>query len=118
MVVLGVHCDIYKSSYNISLVVHPLHHSPLPLFPHSWNNFNRSHFSIFIHDYIIFLPHSLFYTLSLYLPPCRWYQHPDRTGFTFLFSIFEKGHFCLFKIAIQGVLLRHFHVYMEGYIIL
>jgi hypothetical protein len=29
-----------------------------------------------------------------------------------LFSIFEKRHFCLFKMAIQGVSLWYFHVYM------
>jgi hypothetical protein len=27
--------------------IHPLHHSPLSLLPHSWNSFNRSHFSIY-----------------------------------------------------------------------
>jgi hypothetical protein len=39
---------------------------------------------------------------------------PDRTCFTFLLSIFEKGHLhsCLFKIAIQGVSLWQFYVYM------
>jgi hypothetical protein len=34
--------------------IHPLHHSPLSSFPYSCNSFNRSYFSIFIHDYIIF----------------------------------------------------------------
>jgi hypothetical protein len=36
----------------------------IPLLPHSWNSFNRSHFSIFIHEYIIFLLYSPSYTLS------------------------------------------------------
>jgi hypothetical protein len=34
------------------IVESPLHHSPFYLFPHSWNSFNRSHFSIFIHECI------------------------------------------------------------------
>jgi hypothetical protein len=32
--------------------------------------------------------------------PFHWYQPLDRTCYTFLFSIFEKRYFCLFKIAI------------------
>jgi hypothetical protein len=43
-----------------------LHYVPSP---HSWNSFNTSHFSIFIYEYIIFLPYSPSYTLSLYPPP-------------------------------------------------
>jgi hypothetical protein len=53
-VVLVVHWDIYKSSYSVSYLNSPLHHSPLSPSPHSWNSFNISHFSIFIHEYIIF----------------------------------------------------------------
>jgi hypothetical protein len=50
--------------------IHLLHHYPLSSFPHSWRSFKRSHFSIFIHEYIIFPPYSSSYTLSLYpLPP-------------------------------------------------
>jgi hypothetical protein len=47
------------------------------------------------------------------LPPCTG-ANPQtiRTCFTFLFSVFEKRHFCLFKIAIQRVSLWHFHAYM------
>jgi hypothetical protein len=63
------------------LVVHPLHHSPLSSLSHSWNSFNRSHCSIYIHEYIILLPYSPFYTLSLYLPPSHWYEPPDRNCF-------------------------------------
>jgi hypothetical protein len=48
----------------------PLHHSPLsPPLPHSWISFNRSHFSILIHECIIFQLHSPSYTFSLYPPP-------------------------------------------------
>jgi hypothetical protein len=65
IVILGVYCDIYKSSYNVSRL-----NSPHPSFsfipsPHSWNRFNRSHFSIFINEYIIFLLHSPSSTLFL-----------------------------------------------------
>jgi hypothetical protein len=35
-------------------------------------------------------PYSPSCTLSLYPPPSHWYQPPDRTYFTFLFSDFEK----------------------------
>jgi hypothetical protein len=35
--------------------------------------------SIYIHMYIIFLPHSPLYSLSLYLPSFHWYQ-PSQTG--------------------------------------
>jgi hypothetical protein len=53
--------------------------SPPPSFsfiplPHSWNSFNRSHFSIFIHENIIWPSHSSSHTLSLYPPPSNWYQ--------------------------------------------
>jgi hypothetical protein len=40
--------------------IHPLN----PSFPHSWNSFNMSQFSIFIYEYIIFRPHLLSYTFS------------------------------------------------------
>jgi hypothetical protein len=55
-------------------LIYPLHHSPLshrlpPTSLHSRISFNRSHFSIFIHEYIIFLPYSASYTRSYILPP-------------------------------------------------
>jgi hypothetical protein len=49
---VGVHYTIHKSSYNITTShtwIHPLHHSLLSPFSHSWNHFNRSHFIIYIH---------------------------------------------------------------------
>jgi hypothetical protein len=52
--------------------------------------------SIFIHEYIIFPPYSPSYTLSLYPPPSHYYQPSGRGCFTFLSSVFEKRHFCLF----------------------
>jgi hypothetical protein len=71
---------------------------PYPPSADSWNSFNRSHFSIFVYEYIIVPLYSVSFTLSLYLPPSYWYQPPDRTCFVFLFSVFEKKkekHFCL-----------------------
>jgi hypothetical protein len=53
-----------------------------------------SHFSIFIHEYIQFPTYLASYIFSLYPP-----QSPRQD----LFSVFEKRHFCLYKIAIQGV---------------
>jgi hypothetical protein len=41
---------------------------------HYWSSFNKSHFFIFIYEYIVFPPYSPSYTLSLYLPP------PPRTN--------------------------------------
>jgi hypothetical protein len=41
-VVLGVQCDIYKISYNLSWLNSPLHHSPLFLLPQSLVYFNTS----------------------------------------------------------------------------
>jgi hypothetical protein len=53
---LGVHCGIYKYSYNISNISYL--NSPPPSFSlipshHSWNRFNMYHFSIFIHLYTV-----------------------------------------------------------------
>jgi hypothetical protein len=48
--------------------LHPPSFSFILFFSYSWNSFNMSHFSIFIHEYIIFPLHSPSYILSLYLP--------------------------------------------------
>jgi hypothetical protein len=57
--ILGVHCDICKSSYNISsLNSYPSSFSIVSPPPHSWNSFNMSLFSIFVHEYIVFPSHS------------------------------------------------------------
>jgi hypothetical protein len=74
--------------------IHPLHHLLYSPSSHSWNSFNKCHFSTFIHVYIIFPNHSPFHTLFLYPPLSHWYQIPDRTCFTFLCSPFlKKGNF-------------------------
>jgi hypothetical protein len=55
------------------------------------------------------------YTLSIHPLLCHWYQ-PHKQGLlsVIMFSVFEKNKrlFGLFKIAIHGVSLWHFHVYM------
>jgi hypothetical protein len=62
---VGVHCGIYKSYYNVSnLNWHPVPFSFISFSPHSWNSFNRYHFSICIHVYTIFPLYSSSHTLS------------------------------------------------------
>jgi hypothetical protein len=56
-----------------------LTHSTIPLFPpspHSWNCFNRYHFSIYIPVYTVFIPYSPSHTLSPPPPHFHWYQPP------------------------------------------
>jgi hypothetical protein len=67
---VGVHCDIYKGSYNVSTMSYL--NSPLlpvvlyPPLPHSWNSFNRYPFLIFhLHSYIYILC-TLFTLLSIF----------------------------------------------------
>jgi hypothetical protein len=78
--------------------------------PHSWNSFSRPHFPIFKDEYIIFPQYLPSYINSLHHPPSHWCQPPDLFYLPVL--CFEKRRFCLFKIAIQGVSLWHFYVYM------
>jgi hypothetical protein len=54
---------------------HPLHHSPLTSLSPFLNSFNESHFSTFIHEYIIF------YHIHPPIPfplPSHWYQPLER----------------------------------------
>jgi hypothetical protein len=57
---VGVHCGIYKSSYNLSNISYlnslPPPLSFIPPSPCSWNSFNRYHFYIYTHVYA-FLQH-------------------------------------------------------------
>jgi hypothetical protein len=98
--------------------IHPLHHSSLP--PHSWNSFNRYHFSIYIHMFTVF---SL-YSHSFVIFPHHTHQYqPLQTGpvlpscspILYKEKRRRKWHFCLFKRATQGVSLWHFHVYIYIY---
>jgi hypothetical protein len=70
--------------------IHHLHHPPLCLLPHSWNSFNMFHFSIHIHDYIVFALYSPSHKLSPPPPPSYWYHTPSlgRTCSALLFSNF------------------------------
>jgi hypothetical protein len=66
---------------------------------HSWNSFYSSHFSIYLHKYIIFPPHSPSFTLHLY-PPLSNRCHPqDRNFFAFLSFMVVKRHFCWCKLV-------------------
>jgi hypothetical protein len=130
VVLLGVHCGIYKSSYNVSNTSYLSSASPPLSFitssPHSWNTFNRYHFCIYIHVYTVFALYSPSYNISLTPPPSHWYQLPPTPpqvrpvlpSYSLILwkkkEIWKKWHFCLFniKIAKQGVSLWHFHVYM------
>jgi hypothetical protein len=69
--------------------IHPFHHFPLHP-PHSWNSFNRYHFSIYIHVYTVFAIYSPSHTLSLPPPPPTGTSPPGRTCSTLLFSNFVK----------------------------
>jgi hypothetical protein len=73
-----VHCGIYKSSYNVSNTsfLNSLFHS-LFSSPHSWNGFNRYHFSINVHVYTVFALFSASYTLSPPALSSYWYQSPQ-----------------------------------------
>jgi hypothetical protein len=109
IVVSWVHCGIYKSSYTISNISY-FNSSP-PSFPfnfhspHSWNSFNRSHFSIYIHVYtVFFVLYSPSYILFPHAPPPTGSNlPPPQTCSALLFSKFikKKRHFYLFTVATQ-----------------
>jgi hypothetical protein len=73
---VGVHCSTCKSCYNISSLNSLLHNSPLSSLLHSWNSFNRSHFSIYRLMYTVFAPYSPSITLSSHPSSSHWYQSP------------------------------------------
>jgi hypothetical protein len=108
-----VPCGTYKSSYNISNMSYL--NSPLVPFSfmspssHSWNSFNRHHSSIYIHVYTIFALYSPSHTLSPPLPTSTNLPGMICSALLFKDYIKKKPHFCLFKIATQGVSLWHFH---------
>jgi hypothetical protein len=60
---VGIHCGIYKYSYNISNTSYLNSLPPsfyfISLSRHSWNSFDRYHFSVYIHAHTV---------LALYLP--------------------------------------------------
>jgi hypothetical protein len=111
------YCGIYKSSYNLSNISYL--NSPPPSFsfilpsPHSGSSLNRYHFPFtymctqylhYIHSPAPFL-HIL--PSSTGTNPCRG-PVPD----SYDFCKRKMKYFCLFMVAIQGVSLWNFYVYM------
>jgi hypothetical protein len=97
--------------YTIYLKVTPFIILFYPSFSNSWK-FQQVSFFHF-HTWV----HNISTTFTLLHPffissPFHWYQPPNRTCFAFLYSIFEEGHFCLFKTDIWGVSLWHVHAYL------
>jgi hypothetical protein len=68
---LGIHCGIYKNSYNISHILYLS--TPPPALSHSWNSFN-TYFSIHIYVYTVFAPYLPSFTISPPPPNSHWYQ--------------------------------------------
>jgi hypothetical protein len=77
--------------------IYPLYHSPLSPLSHFWNSFNRSHFFIFINEYIISPPYSPSYTLSLYLLPPTGTNAQTRPVLPSCSLYLKTRHFCLFR---------------------
>jgi hypothetical protein len=71
--------------------------------------FNRSHFSILMHN--IYTTHTLLRIFPL-PPTSNWYHSMDKSCFTFQSFVFETRYFCLFKKTTLGISLWHFHVYV------
>jgi hypothetical protein len=121
---MSVHCGIYKSSYYISNIIY-LNSPPPPfsfilLSPHSWNSFNRYHFSIYIHVYTVFAVYSPSFTISPpllpfhldnpLLPPYFPPQAPSvLPSFFFFFSAlgFELRALCLLGRCSAAPLVLH-----------
>jgi hypothetical protein len=81
IVILGLQCDIYKNSYNISQSNWPLPSVyfiyPLPIL----GIVSTGRFSVYIHVYTVFPPYSPSYNLALYPPLFCWYQSPRQDMF-------------------------------------
>jgi hypothetical protein len=72
---VGVHCGIYKGSYNKGNISYLNSPSTILLylpFPHLRNSFNRYFFSICIYVYTVFVPYSSSYVLSPPPPSSNW----------------------------------------------
>jgi hypothetical protein len=86
--------------YNTSIIL------LYPSYVHSWNNFKRSHFSIYVQVHTIFATYLPSYILFIFAPSNDT-NPPNKNCYVLLLSIFvKKWHFCSFIIAIQGVSLN------------
>jgi hypothetical protein len=75
----GVHCSIYKGSYNKSNILYLNSAPPLLLFIpplNSWNTFSRYHFYTVIHVHILFSPYSSSYPFPCHIPPLTCAKPP------------------------------------------
>jgi hypothetical protein len=89
-----------------------IHPSIILLYLPFGDSFSRPHFSIYIHEYIIFPLYAHSYTILLYPPPSTG-TNPQTGPVLFpYFQFLKNRHFCLLEIAIQGVSLWYFHVCM------
>jgi hypothetical protein len=77
----------------------------------SYNSFNRFHFSIFIHEYIIFLPYSAFYPLSSYPPTFHCCQPPQDLFYLPVLCFRRKYNFLCLRY-----LDREFHCDISMYV--
>jgi hypothetical protein len=114
----GVHCDIYKSSYNILKYI-ILEFTPYIVLPspilEQFQQVSFFHLYTCVHSICtVFTPPWPFPTSfpvhshqqlsprrDLFYPPVVWFCKRRK-----------KWYFCFFKIATQGVSLWHIHVYM------
>jgi hypothetical protein len=89
----------------------PRHQSPLLPTP-ILRIVSTGHMVPFSHEYTIFLPYSLSFTFSL-CPPLLLVPTPYiGPVLPSCPSFLKKRHLCLFKMAIQGVSIWHFHEYL------
>jgi hypothetical protein len=87
--VLGVHCDIYKSSYNVSSLNSPPPSFSFILLPPFLEKFQEVSFFHFIHEYVIFPPHSP-PPISPYILPLPLLPTPQKGPVLPSFSPFLK----------------------------
>jgi hypothetical protein len=113
IVVLGVHCDIYQSSYTVSYLNSTLPSFSFILPPPFLEQFQQVTFSIYIHEYIIFIIYSHSYTLFLYLSPPQTLMSSSAQDLFYLPVLcFWKG-IILFKIAIHCFIMTFSSLYYK-----
>jgi hypothetical protein len=117
IVILGVHCDIYKRVYNISqLNPPPLSFSfiPPPLFLEQFRQVSLFHFHTWIHSTSIRFAFLHPFLMSF---PSHWYQYMDRTCLNFLTFFFKKKTFLFIYDGYTGSFIVIFpYIYVCIYI--